>query len=198
MSANVYVEGGGNSKSLKSDCRRGFRKFVENAGLAGKMPRIVACGSRNDAFDDFKTAVATGQSALLLVDAEGPVTASGPWQHLKDRDNWARPEAATEDHCHLMVQVMESWFLADMDALEKFYGDNFRKVALPQNPKIEDVPKLDIERGLTQATRNSSKGEYSKGKHSFEILVELDPAKVRHKSAYAERFLSTLEQLCQQ
>ena len=132
MSANVYVEGGGNSKSLKSDCRRGFRKFVENAGLAGKMPRIVACGSRNDAFDDFKTAVATGQSALLLVDAEGPVTASGPWQHLKDRDNWARPEAATEDHCHLMVQVMESWFLADMDALEKFYGDNFRKVALPQ------------------------------------------------------------------
>jgi hypothetical protein len=197
LSVKVYVEGGGNSKALKSDCRKGFSKFVEKAGMSGRMPGIVACGSRNDTFDDFKTAIASGQSALLLVDAEELVKAPGAWQHLEDRDKWIRPVGATDDQCHLMVQVMESWFLADTDALKSFYGQKFQELALPQNPKIEDVPKLDVQRGLEQATRATTKGRYHKGKPSFEILAELDPAKVRCKSPYADRFLCELERRSQ-
>ena len=202
MSIKIYVEGGGDSKSLKTECRRGFQKFIEEAGLTGTMPGIVACGSRNDAYNRFQTALADGKDiALLLVDAEGsvaaPATAAKPWQHLDVRDNWNRPENATDDHCHLMVQVMESWFLADRAVLKSYFRHGFQEGALPQNPRIEQVPKEDIERRLKQATRNSSKGEYSKGKHSFEILAELDPAKVGHKSPYAKRFLSTLQQLCE-
>lgn len=198
MSVKVYVEGGGNSKSLKTECRKGFREFIEKTGLVGNMPRIVACGSRNDAFDDFKTAITNGQSALLLVDAEGPVAEQGPWQHLKDRDNWTRPKTATENHCHLMAQVMESWFLADVDVLSSYYGQNFQKSTLPQNPRIEEVSKQVVERGLRQATRGTSKGAYAKGKHSFAILAELSPVKVRQKSPYAERFLSELERRSQE
>ena len=162
------------------------------------MPRFVPCGSRQIAFRDFSKAVTEGETALLLVDAEEPVKSQRPWQHLKDCDNWDQPKAATDDQCHLMVQVMESWFLADTAALKSYFRQGFQEGALPQNPRIEQVPKEDIERRLKQATRNSSKGEYSKGKHSFEILAEIDPAKVRQQSPYAERFLSTLRILCQQ
>ncbi len=203
MSVKVYVEGGGSGSDRKgrkggrseqtSAFREGFSKFVRKTGLAGRMPRILPCGSRERAFNDFKKAVANGEAALLLVDAEQPVTTRGPWQHLKARDNWDRPHSATDEQCHLMVQVMESWFLADLNALASFYGQRFHESALPQNPRVEEVSKQDVENGLRQATRSTSKGAYAKGKHSFEILAELDPAKVRQKSPYADRFLSELE-----
>ena len=178
---------------------RRISKFIEKAGLAGVMPDIKACGSRETTFDRFMTRAETGKGTiLLLVDSEkmvrAPATSADPWRHLRDHDRWSRPKGVTDDNCHLMVQFMETWFLADMDALEKFYGGDFRKATLPQNPKIEEVPKQDIEKRLKQASRNTSKGEYSKGKHSFEILAILDPAKVRCKSPYVDRFLRTLEQ----
>ena len=195
MSVKVYVEGGGDSKALKTACRQGFSTFIKKAGLAGRMPSIVACGSRAKTFDRFRKAVANKQTALLLVDGEGPVTETGPWQHLKRQDNWDRPKAATDLQCHLMVQVMESWFLADPDALKSFYGRDFREGSLPANRRIEEISKQDVERGLKHASRYTKKGDYydNKAKHSFAILAVLNPAKVRCKSRYADRFLSELE-----
>ena len=191
MSFQVFVEGGGNKKALKAACREGFRKFIENAGLAGNMPVVVPCGARGDAYNDFRAAHAAGEAAILLVDAEGPVTAPDPWQHLNSTpDNWVRPAVATDNQCHLMVQVMESWFLADVDALRSFYGQGFRPQDLPPNPDIERVPKADVLAGLAQATRNTK--SYKKGSDSFQILGNLDPAKVRTASAYADRFVRAL------
>ena len=98
VSVKIYVEGGGDSKALKTACRRGFQSFIKKAGLQGRMPRVVACGSRRNAYESFKTAHA-GQdtTVLLLVDAEGPVTAESPWQHLEICDGWERPDHATDD-----------------------------------------------------------------------------------------------------
>ena len=192
VSAKLYVEGGGDSKMIKTACRRGYQKFIERAGATGNMPRIVACGSRENAYNSFSTACAEEGSAMLLVDSEEPVTAPGPWEHLKGRDNWDRPTSATDDQCHLMVQAMESWFLADMAALVSYYGQGFRRQVFPQNPNIEDVSKPDVNNSLDQATRDTQKGRYNKGKHSFEILEKLDPAKIRGASHYADRFLETL------
>ena len=193
MSIKLYVEGGGDSKVLKTACRKGFRTFVEKAGLTGSMPGIVACGSRRNAYEKFETAQAQkDKSALLLVDAEGPVTAKGAWQHLKERDGWDRPGGAADSQCHLMVQVMESWFLADREALEAFYGQGYRSKALPPEQNVEQIPKQDVFKGLDQAARDTSKGNYSKGKHGFEILEMLDPAKVRKASPYADRFIKAL------
>ena len=95
MSVKLYVEGGGDSKTLKRACRRGFGKFLERAGVAGRMPRIVACGSRDNAYENFKTAHDLDDGrAMLLVDAEAQVTSPGPWQHLKTRETgtalWVR------------------------------------------------------------------------------------------------------------
>lgn len=192
MSVKLYVEGGGDSKALRTACRRGFRTFLEKAGLAGRMPSIAACGKRDDAYKDFRTAHTNGQGAMLLVDAEGPVAESGPWQHLKARDNWDRPSGAKDEACHLMVQAMESWFLADPDALKSYYGQGFRPKSLHGNPDIEDVPKQDIFQRLERATRDTKKGGYDKGAISFELLAEIDPAKVTAASPYADRLIRAL------
>ena len=196
MSTRIFVEGGGNGKDLKSDCRKGFRKFLERAGLVGNMPAIFACGGRQNAYKDFNNAPLTGKGyAVLLVDSEDPVTTQNPWHHLKVRDNWDRPDDVTEDQCHLMVQVMESWFLADVDALQSHYGHGFRQQSLPQNPDIEKVAKDDVLSGLDQAAKATNKGAYKKGRDSFPILEKLDPAKVRIASPYADRFIEALLKL---
>ncbi len=202
MKVRVFVEGGG-SKALNPTCRRSFRKFLEEAGLDGRKFEIVPCGRRTDALEDFKAGLADRDCvAFLLVDAERPVkapaTRAKPWQHLKEApDNWNRPRVATDHQCHLMVQVMESWLLADPEALKSYYGKDFRIDVLPKNQRIEQVSKRDIENRLEQATRDTKKGGYykNKGKHSFEILAELNPVKVRCKSPYAARFLNELERI---
>ena len=160
------------------------------------MPRIFAAGGREDAWHDFRTALArAGESdfIVLLVDSEAPVADGGtPWTHLREHDNWNRPDGATEQHAHLMVQCMESWFLADKDALAAFFGDGFNRAALPRRPDVENVSKRDLERGMSRATRPSSKGEYHKGRHSFEILAAVDPGRVVAVSPHAKRLIDTL------
>jgi len=63
-----------------ADPNKGFSRFFEKAGLQGRMPRIVACGGRRNAYESFVTALETdGRPPMLLVDAEGPVQQAGPW-----------------------------------------------------------------------------------------------------------------------
>ena len=193
MSVTIYVEGGGDSSGLRAACRRGFSKFIEQAGLTGNMPKIVACGSRQNAYDSFMTkALSGGKAAMLLVDYEDPVTSQGPWLHLGTRDKWDCSSDISDDQCHLMVQVMESWFLADVGALTTHYGQGFRPQALPQNPNIEKISKHDVLSGLNQAAKNTQKGSYKKGSDSFPILEKLNPTKVRNASPYADRFIKAL------
>ncbi len=199
VNVELYVEGGGNSGRTSRRCREAFREFIEEAELQGRMPRIVACGSRDSAYDDFKRAQGQHQNAggaypMLLVDAEEPVTAKSSWRHLEQRDGWARPAGAADEQCHLMVQVMESWFLADRDTLKSFYGQDFHNAALPPNPKIEQVPKRDVLEGLDHASRDTQKGRYkeNKGSHSFGILAKLDAEKVTEASEFAKSFRKAL------
>ncbi len=99
----LYVEGGGDGKALQIECRRGFREFLEKAGLKGKMPAIAACGGRRFAYEDYCTAIANGEAAMLLVDSEAPIAPAHqtgksdewqPRQHLKasQGDGWDRPQ----------------------------------------------------------------------------------------------------------
>ena len=157
------------------------------------MPPIVACGDRNNTYDSFKAGHATGGiNAVLLVDAEGPVSAKTAWGHLRKRDGWSRPRGTSDEQCHLMVQVMESWFLADVKALEGYFGWGFRRGALPKIADIEMVRKQDVEEGLERGAKGTVKGGYRKGRDSFEVLGRLDPGKVREASEHAERFLRVL------
>lgn len=47
----------------------------------------MACGSRDDAYDKFKTAHENNKICMLLVDAEDSIKVGDkPWQHLNKRD----------------------------------------------------------------------------------------------------------------
>ena len=194
MSITIYVEGGGDG-SLRVKCRKGFTEFIERAGFKGRMPKIVACGSRDNAYDKFKTAHENNKICMLLVDAEDPITdGHRPWQHLNKRDGWSKPRNATEEQCHMMVLLMESWFLADKEALREYYGQGFRADAILQYDNVEIVPKDDVLDKLRRATLGTTKGSYNKGSHSFDILAILSPDKVKQASPYAKRFLEQLDQ----
>ena len=197
MKVSIYVEGGGDTKFQQSRCRAGFRKFLHKAGLKGTMPKINACGGRVQARDDFRAALnkaSPNQFTVLLVDSEDPVAEGhSPWQHLRDRDGWQQPPNADDDSAHLMVQVMEAWFLADKDELAKYFGAGFNENSLPANPNIEDIPKTDVLSDLESATRQCKKGRYSKGSHSFDILANIDPDKVANASPHARQLIDTLK-----
>jgi hypothetical protein len=192
---------------LKTACREGFTTFITKAGVQNR-PRVVACGSRLDAYKSFCTALANGEAALLLVDSESAIDANhqhGPadtwkaWAHLKSRvgDEWDKPPGAAGVECHLMVQVMESWFLADRATLIAFFGHGFRHNALPAAGRpIEEIAKLEVYDALKKATSNcKTKIEYSKGEHSFKLLTKLDPAKVTQASPWANRFVAGIRKM---
>jgi hypothetical protein len=195
----LFVEGGGDRKPLKTECRNAFTSFLDKAGVT-KKPRVVACGGRRDAYDSWCTAVSNGEQALLLVDSEAPVAAqhqqgTAPWQHLKQRDGWNKPANTDDNDCHLMVQVMESWFLADRETLASFFGQGFNGHQLPAvaNP-IEGIAKAQVYQSLANATKNcKTKAEYGKGEHSFKLLARIDPDKVTAASGWAKRFVAEVK-----
>ena len=134
---------------------------------------------------------------VLLIDSETTVTVESPWEHLKNRpgDGWEKPEGSNDDQCHLMVQCMETWFLADIGALREYFKDDFLENSLPKNVMIESIEKPDIFKSLKHATIGCQKGTYSKSDHSFALLGLIDPVKVRLKCRWAERFLLGMDTL---
>lgn len=193
MEVTVFIEGGGDSPAQQANFRENFQALLTKAGLSGKKPKVAVCGGRSLAYNSFKN-YSKGYG-LLLVDSESPVVDTSPWDHLKNReeDKWDKPAGATDEQCHLMVQCMEAWFIADKETLKIYYGSAFKENKLPQHTKIADAPKTSILDGLKKATKDcKSKGSYSKGAHSFKILGLIDPSKARSKCAWAERFFSTL------
>lgn len=197
MSVWIYVEGGGEGGDVAARCRRGFAEFFRKIVAEGRQPKIIACGSRGEARDQFQLALRHEKRAtmvLLLVDAEGPVAEGlSPWAHLKQHDGWDQPRGSTDDHAHLMVQCMEAWFLADRDAIAAYYGQGFSRNALPRRADIEQVPKDRLLRALDQATRSTSKRKYHKTDHGFDLLMRIDPARVRAASGHFRRLCETLE-----
>ena len=189
MVAKIYVEGAAqNSDFDRTHCRKAFKVFFTAAGLEGKLPGTVPCRRHQRAYNDFVAAVRhpqPGELPLLLVDSETAVQKGKTvWEHLKARpgDNWDEPEGAKDDQAFLMVQVMESWFLADREGLKSFFGEHFRAQAIPKWPHLEDVPKQSVFDALAQATAECGPKRYAKGNLSFSLLAKISAAKVEAAS----------------
>ena len=202
----IYIEGGGEGKNTKALVRQGFSSFFKELVQVAQSKKIkwniTLCGSRNNAFRDFKNALEDRPNAfiILLVDSEAPVKLKQrPWEHLKSRDNWDSPAGVDETHCYLMVQAMEAWFMADIDTLKIFYGQGFKENAIPKNTNVEMIEKDLLERSLKAARRDTkSKGEYKKIQHASKLLEMLDVDKVRKASAECDRIFTTLTELMEQ
>jgi hypothetical protein len=132
------------------------------------------------------------------VDAESPIEeGSTAWDHLKKRvgDEWERPDESKDDQVFLMVQCMESWFLADREAVESWYDDQkFNATKLPPlvGGSIEPIPKDRVADGLEAATKSTQKSGYHKTKHGPSLLESIDPKKVVAASDYAAKMEQAL------
>lgn len=194
----LYVEGGGdNNSSLASECRRAFSKLFERAGVT-QRPRVIACGGRKAAYDQFCMAHEDANAEIwLLVDAEdlpAPVPPFDPWAHVMNRpgDGWARPPHATDEQLQFMSVVMETWLLADRAALKKVFGPKLDESKLPpEGASLETRRKRAVYAALATATKPTPAGRYGKGAHSFKVLAEVSPAKLR-ALPWAERFLKEM------
>lgn len=198
VAVKIYVEGGGEGERADTTVREAWASFFTAAGLKGRMPRVVRGQGRKRTYDLFKTAVtnpAPDTLPLLLVDSEDAVDPNHTvWDHLKSRDGWDRPHGAGSDDAFLMVQVMETWFLADRDALRKYFGPKLNENVFVEWPDLEAVPKITILKTLEKATA-SCKTNYAKGQTSFEVLARVDPAEVEKRCPHARQLLTRLRNL---
>lgn len=172
----IYLEGGGDSEGLRSRCREGFRKLFQKCGFK-RMPKLVACGGRGNAFDRFSTAHIDGkEDAILLVDSEDTITdIDKTWPHLKLRDNWDKPDGAQDNQVLLMTTCMETWIIADRAALRAFYNSDFNENQLPPLANLEGRERHTVQQSLQNATKEC-KNKYEKGARSFEVLAVLTRA----------------------
>jgi len=192
MGVTIFIEGD-KKKSSFHQLRLGFQEFFRTGLPNHKLPKIEMCGSRKETYEDFCNAIKKDSSNfhILLVDSEGPVTKT-PWKHLWSSDKWKNC-GSSDENCHLMVQMMESWFYADVATLIGYYGKRFVGKHIPKTTNVEVVAKRDVEHALKMATRNTKMGEYHKIQHASELLQKLDVTLVRSKAQHCDDLFNTLQ-----
>lgn len=196
-SLTLYVEGGGSTRKEQAPAREAFRNLLLRANFERRrLPEVIACGGRTEAIHDFKRHGARSPRAVLLVDAEGPVAAgSHAAEHLRTRGEWDGP--VPDERIHLMVQVMESWFLTQPAVMASHFGKNFQTTALPSAADIETIAKDKVAVGLDKATQQCASGRYSNQKRQgFRILEKLDVAPIEKSSRFAKLFFDYLRRNC--
>ena len=198
VTVRIFIEGGGSGKISDKVFKEAWTKFFTAAGLTGRMPKIVRGEGRSTTFRKFRTVNRRpNELLLLLVDSEGPVAdGHSTWQHLKARpeDNWDKPPDTGDDSAFLMVQIMETWFLADRGALRDFFGPQLNENHFREWPNLEEIHKDTVINALEQATSNCQK-PYSKGRVSFELLGEINPQTVAAACPHADQLLRYLRAL---
>lgn len=199
----IFIEGGGNSTYGRERLRAGFGQFfgavVQRTRKHAVRWRLIMCGPRVETFKRFQQALRLHPGAfnILLVDSEGPVNGATPWAHLAAHqdDQWQRPSDASEDACHLMVETVEAWLLADPEALERYYGKGFAMGSLPRTKSVESIPKATVTTALERATQGTRKGGYHKIDHCSDLLGMVDPERVRARAPHCEQLFTVLEGL---
>jgi len=128
----------------------------------------------------------------LLVDSEDPVE-EGPWDHLHARDGWDRPVGAEDEQAQMMATCMETWIMADHEALHKVFGSCLREGNLFPANGLEERSRQELLGALRSATSDCGKDKgYEKGKRSFQILAELDARRLEERLCYFRRFKEAL------
>lgn len=195
---SLIIEGGGEGRRQSNAFRAAWRNFFQSAGLTINRLNVVRGGSRNQTFDRFLSALRNAEAEelpILLVDSEGPVRSGrSVWEHLQINDRWAWPQGIGDEQAFLMVQVMETWLLADRNALRNYFGASFRENRLPSQRNLEDVPKETVLQSLAHATADCNK-QYAKGAVSFEILARVNPDAVSARCPHAKAMFNCLRSL---
>lgn len=200
----VFVEGGASGKQADNDFRRGWKKFLDELHRLARANgyqslEVVRGKGRADTFRKFKSSRETYPHDLcvLLVDSEGPVAPKqGVWDVVANRrgDQWIKPPWAGGRHLYLIVQFIETWLVADPDALRSFFKGGFAPEKLPTT-NLEQQSKSKIEQALKAATRSTAKGAYRHVDATL-IMEKVRPEKVKTLS-HGRRLFSNLSDMIQ-
>jgi len=180
----IYVEGGGNGKGTKAALRMGFQGFLKEFWEAARDRKfkldIIACGDRRATEKGFEIARSKRPRAfsILLTDSDGPLA----------------PQCTRDRQRHFMVQIMESWLIADPAALEDFYGQGFNANPVPSRRDVEAIDKGTVLSALERATERTQKGKYHKTKHAPKLLKRVDPKVVCSRAPYCDRLFRILDE----
>jgi hypothetical protein len=179
MEVRIYFEG---NKTL----RPGFEIFFSALKIAAREAdsEIEFVAARNGP-SDYRKALRTHPRAwnILLKDSEQQMPKN--------------PIALCERHgidaklvtdVFWMVQLMESWFLADPDALAKYYGRNFSASAIGKTQDVERIGKSQVLTRLKRATRN----KYHKVTHAPHLLARLDPERVQKHAGHCRNLFDAV------
>src|ERR1700752_2476164 len=159
MPCQIYLDYEGD-RLLKPGFGAFFRELRKRAQEKRCEFHLVA--GRGNPDRDFRLGTERHPDAwnILLKDSEGPLIGK-----------------VSTDSTFWMVEMMEAWFHADKEALERFYRDGFNMGAMKPNPSVEQIPKRDLIDGLRAATRNTKKGDYIEHKttHGPKLLEAINP-----------------------
>jgi hypothetical protein len=187
VSAYIYIEGGSkgaDSKYQKLRCQEAFHKLLDAMGFKGRKPRLVACGGRQAVYDRFviEHSSRAASYVAMWIDSEEPMSnIELTWTHLENVSTvpkWRAPCGAADDQILFMTTCMESWIVADRDALREHFGNELQESALPANLDLENRARHEVQDKLYHATRNCS-NPFRKGERSFEIFGLLSPTTLK-------------------
>ena len=203
MEIKLYVEGGGKGSHKRATIllQQGFDTFfkeLKDAAQTKKISfRIIPAGNTQSAYDDFIFSVENSPQSfnILLVDSDDAVAKNESARAFLQRKHqkW-KLQTIKDGQCFLMVQIMESWFIADVDALKKFYGQGFNSNAIPKNQNVEEVEKERVEKSLKTAIAKTNKNEYHKIKHGAKLLELINPQKVRKAAPHCEKLFTAISE----
>lgn len=185
---HIYYEG---DASLKEGFDVFFRSLRDRARERRCSFRTIP--AKGNSVRDFGIAIKNNPQAwnILLKDSEGPY-AGGLSVSLCTKNGWTQSHAAS---IFWMVEMMESWFHADKDALQRFYGSKFRRSALKANPNVEQISKKDLIDGLKAATKNIKNRRYDDNKTTDgpKLLAAINPEVVQEAAPNCKKLFDAVQ-----
>jgi hypothetical protein len=167
MEIRIYFEG---NRTLRS----GFKKFFDVLERSGRdRGSTVEFIAAKNGLSDYRKASRSHPQAwnILLKDSE---------------QQWSSHSAMCDTHgihqslannVFWMVELMESWFLADPQALSEYYRRDFSVNAIGNTEDVERIPKAEVLRRL-------DKVGYHKVSHAPHLLERLNPERVQQRAQH--------------
>ena len=187
----IYMEGGGPRSGGRASLRGGMNDFLKPLVDAARRRsirwKLVCCGPREEAYRRFRSAIRDAdpdEATVLLVDSESPV-GELPRAHLHREDGWDLA-FASDNAIHLMVQVMETWIVADAEAVAEYFGVSAKAAKLPVRQDLEQETKSKVLKALRTLAARARKGSYVKIQHGSALLRRIDSAKVRARCSHCD------------
>jgi hypothetical protein len=183
MEIRIYFEG-------KATLTSGFESFFTELRTAARVARsTIQFVAAKDGIGAYRKASRTHAQAwnILLKDSEQPMPTNA--LRLCERHG-INPEFV--DRAFWMVELMETWFLADRDTLASYYGDGFLANAIGETADVEQVSKAQVLDRLKRATTKTSKGEYDKVKYAPYLLEKLDSNRVRLRAEHCRQLFESV------